>query len=150
MNSEIQPSQSTSLFFFLKRILNTHHVSLWLTQGLKLWSPETPKLTLPHSPNACCCLVTQSCPTLCNPMDCSPPGSSVHEISQTRILEWVAIPFSTGSTQPRDWTRVSCIGRWILYHWATREALLKCLLSLKALWSFRIVSSTAWGSSGQF
>ena len=44
----------------------------------------------------------QSCPTLCNPVDCSPPGPSVHEILQARILEWVAIPFSRGSSQLRD------------------------------------------------
>ena len=49
-----------------------------------------------------CVLVTQSCPMLCDPMDCSPPGSPVHEILQARILEWVAIPFSSGSSQPRD------------------------------------------------
>ena len=54
-------------------------------------------------------LVAQSCPTLCDPMDCSLPGSSVHGISQARILEWVAIPFSRGSSRPRDQTLVSCI-----------------------------------------
>ena len=60
---------------------------------------------------------------LCDPMDCSSPGSSVHGISQTRMLEWVAISFSRGSSQPREQTRiswVSCTGRWILYqlsHW---------------------------------
>ena len=48
--------------------------------------------------------VTQSCPTLCNPVDCSPPGPSIHGISQARILEWVAISFSRESSQPRDWT----------------------------------------------
>ena len=53
--------------------------------------------------------VTQSCPTLCYPVDCSPPGSSVHGISQARILEWVAISFSRGSSQPRDQTQVSHI-----------------------------------------
>ena len=53
--------------------------------------------------------VTQSCPTLCDPMDYSLPGSSVHGISQARILQWVAIPFSKGSSQPRDRTQVSCI-----------------------------------------
>ena len=47
-------------------------------------------------------LVTQSCLTLCDLMDCHPPGSSVHGISQARILAWVAIPFSMGSSQPRD------------------------------------------------
>ena len=49
-------------------------------------------------PLDCCCLVTQPCLTLCDPMDCSPPGSSAHEISQTRILEWVAISFYRGSS----------------------------------------------------
>ena len=64
-------------------------------------------------------LAAQSYPTLRNPMDCSPPGSSVHEILQARILERVAAPFPRGSSQPRDRTRVSrisCIGRWVLYH----------------------------------
>ena len=69
------------------------------------------------------CSVTKSCLTLCNPMDYSPPGSTVHGISQARILEWVAILFSRGSFQIRDQTHVSCIGLWILYHWATMEAL---------------------------
>ena len=50
-------------------------------------------------------LVAQSCPALCNPMDCSPPGSSVHGILQARRLEWVAMPFSRGSSLPRDRTQ---------------------------------------------
>ena len=54
-------------------------------------------------------LVTQSCPTLCNPMDHSPPGSSVLGISQARILAWIAISFTRGSCQPRNWTHVSCL-----------------------------------------
>ena len=54
-------------------------------------------------------LVAQSHLTLCDPTDCSPPGSSVHGILQARILEWVAIPFARGSSQPRNRTRVSCI-----------------------------------------
>ena len=61
----------------------------------------------------------QSCPTLCDPMDCNPPGSSVHGILQLRILEWVAMPSSRGSFWPRDRTHISyisCIGRWVLYH----------------------------------
>ena len=52
--------------------------------------------------------VAQSCLTLCDPMGCSLPGSSAHGIFQTRVLEWVAISFSRGSSQPRDWTWVSC------------------------------------------
>ena len=64
----------------------------------------------------------------CDPIDCSPPGSSVHGISQARILEWVAISFFRASSPPRDWTQVSCTagrffttnGSWKpLYHWAT-------------------------------
>ena len=60
----------------------------------------------------CVCLVAQLCPTLCNPMDCSSPGSSVRGILQARILEWVAIPFTKGSSQSRDRicvSHVSCI-----------------------------------------
>ena len=53
--------------------------------------------------------VALSCLTLCHPMNCTPPGSSVHGILQARILEWVAIPFSRGSSWPRDWTLVSSI-----------------------------------------
>ena len=49
----------------------------------------------------------QSCLTLCDPTDCSPPGSSVHGILQARILQWVAVPFSRASSQPRDQTQVS-------------------------------------------
>ena len=68
------------------------------------------------------CLFDQLCPTLCHPMDCSLPGSAVHGLSQARILECVAIPFFRGSSQIRDWIHTSCISRWVLYHWATREA----------------------------
>ena len=67
-------------------------------------------------------LVTQSCLTLCNPMDYSPPGSSVHGISQTRILEWVPIPFSRGSSQPRDQTCASYIEDGFFTISATEEA----------------------------
>ena len=61
----------------------------------------------------------QSCLTLCEPMDCSLPGSSVHGILQVRILEWVAMPSSRGSSQPRDQSLVSyvsCFGRRVLHH----------------------------------
>ena len=60
--------------------------------------------------------VTQSCATLCDPMDCSLPGSSVHGIFQARILEWVAISFSRGSSRPGDRTQVSCIVGRHFYH----------------------------------
>ena len=68
------------------------------------------------------CLVAQSCPTLCDSMDCSPPGSSVHGILQARIPEWLAIPFSGGSSPPRERTCVSCFTREFSIIWATREA----------------------------
>ena len=98
--------------------------------------------------------VSRSCPALCDPMHCHPTRSSVHEISQARILEWVAISFSRGSSQPRDQTIVSCIGSWVLYYWATWEASLitqfltsvlpvVCiepgLLTISGLWPY-----TAW------
>ena len=89
---------------------------------LFLLTPPTPILTswdhfritylcpCPGSaPVRAACLVTQSCLTPCDPMDCSPPGSSVQEILQATMLEWAAIPFSRGSSQPRDQTCVSCI-----------------------------------------
>ena len=63
--------------------------------------------------------VAQSCPTLSDPMDCSPPGSSVHGVFQARVLEWGAISFSRGSSPPRDWNRVSrLVGRRFTV-WAT-------------------------------
>ena len=60
-----------------------------------------------NTPCCCCCLVAQPCPTLCDPMDCSPSGSSVRGILQARILQWVAMPSSRGSSRPRDRTHVS-------------------------------------------
>ena len=63
----------------------------------------------------------QSCWTLCEPTDCSLPGSSVYGILQARILEWIAIPFSRGSSQPRDRTLVSCIAGRFFNIWATEK-----------------------------
>ena len=76
-------------------------------------------LYLPHL-NGACVLNPFSCVQLCDAVFCSPPVSSVHGISQARILEWVAISFSRGSSQPRNWTCVSCVScicRWSLYGW---------------------------------
>ena len=70
--------------------------------------------------------VAQLCPALRNPMDCSPPGSSVQGILQARILKWVAISFSRGSSRPRDQTQVSCIRGRRFNLWATREAIILC------------------------
>ena len=72
-----------------------------------------------------CCLLLFSCSVVSDSfvtLDCNLPGSSVHGISQARILEWVAISFSRRSSWPRDGTHVSCVGRQILHHWVTREA----------------------------
>ena len=102
-------------------------------QILKLWDSSTKNFFLKGllilGTFAYTC--AQSCLTLCDLVDCSPPGSSVHGIIQLRILEWVAISSSRGSSQPRDQTCISCqtgdasgffaIGRWILYHWVTWE-----------------------------
>ena len=76
-----------------------------------------------HCRQLVCGLVKQSCANLCDPMDWSPPGSSVHGISQAIILEWVSISSYRGSSQPRDQTRVSCIAGGFFPVWATREAL---------------------------
>ena len=70
---------------------------------------------------SCRCLLNHL-QLFCDTIDSSLPDSSVHGISQARILEWVAIFFSRGSSWPRDRTHLSCIGRWILHRWPTRDA----------------------------
>ena len=95
---------------FLQSFERQQHFSEDASSYLKVWSRWSE--------------VAQSCPTLCNPMDCSLPGSTIHGIFQARILEWVAISFSRRSSRPRDWTWVShmvgIIGRRFTI-WATRE-----------------------------
>ena len=66
--------------------------------------------------------VAQSCLTLCDPMDCSLPHSSIHGIFQARVLEWIAISFSRGPSRPRDQIEVSCVAGRRFNLWATREA----------------------------
>ena len=85
-------------------------------------------------------LVIQSCPTLCDPTDCSLPSSSVHGILQARILEWVAIPFSRGSCRPRDWTWDSCFAGRFFTIWATSS-----VQSLCHVWLF----ATPWTAARQ-
>ena len=94
------------------------HVSFWVT----IFSGYMPRSEISWSCVCYCCLVAKLCPTLCDPLKYSPSCSSVHGISQARILEWVSISSSRGSSWSRHWTQVSYIGRWILYHWAIREA----------------------------
>ena len=74
-----------------------------------------------HTSKDVLCLVTQLCPTLLDPIVCSLPGSSVQGIAQARILEWVAISSSRGSSQPKDRTQVSCTAGGPFTIWATRE-----------------------------
>ena len=75
----------------------------------------------------CCAVISCSVmqllchPTLCNPIDCSPPDSFVHGVLQAHILEWVAMPFSRGSTQPRDQTKVAHIAGGLFIIWATMK-----------------------------
>ena len=92
-----------------------------------------------------CVLVAQSCLTLCDPVDCSLPGSSVHGILQARILEWVALSSSRGSSRPRDPICISCLlhCRWMLYllsHWGSLKKTLaacKCSLQMVITWHFQ-------------
>ena len=75
-------------------------------------------LSIRKCPQRMCAKLLQLCLTLCDPMDRSPPGSSVHRILQARILEWTSMPSSRGSSRPRDQTHIfyaSCIGRQVLY-----------------------------------
>ena len=104
----------------------------WCAQGPARWLPTTthafhqPPLCPAPAPslsNGFAYVLRRA--QLCIPMDCSMLGSAVHGIYQARILEWVAISSSRGSSWPRDWPRISFlswISRWILYHWATWEA----------------------------
>ena len=81
--------------------------------------------------------VAQSCPTLCDSMDCSLSGSSIHGIFQARVLEWIAISFSRGSSWPRNPTPVSHIAGRHFTIWATREA-------YYTLWSLKELDMTEW------
>ena len=110
----------------------------------------TPSIRVPSSPGSCTpswgletgflqddevkvkMLVAQSCPTLCNLTDCSPPGSSVNGILQARILEWVPIPFSRGSSQLRCQTWISHIAGRFFTIWTTREAPFKVMAVFKS------------------
>ena len=86
-------------------------------------------------------LVAQSCLILCDPMDCSLPGSSVHGIVQARMLEWEAILFSRGSSWLRDWTWVSCIAGEFLTFWATVNY---AAINVGMHASFQIMVSFEW------
>ena len=93
--------------FFVHGILQARILE-WVAKPSSIFSTEV--VVQPESVNCLQSEVAQSCPTPCDPMNCSPPGSSVHGILQARILEWLAISCSRGSSRPRDRTRVSRIG----------------------------------------
>ena len=97
----------------------------------------------------CCCSVAKSWPTLCDPMDCRPSGSSVHGISQTGVLGWVVISFSRESAQPRDQICVSGIGRWILYCRDTKEYIYMGFLGSSVVKNPPAMSETWVSSLGQ-
>ena len=94
-------------------------------------------------------LITQSCPILCNPMDCTPWGSFVHGILQARILGWIAISFSRWSSWPRGWTWVSCIAGRFFTIWATRKEITVRALSLVFLRPLWEMLFTEYGMSNQ-
>ena len=121
----VQISRSTTLIWTVLPILiTTSWVQTTILSSLHHFeSLVSDELLIQYT--LCCAKSLQSCLTCCNPVDCSPPGSSVHGISQARALKWVAIPISSGSSWPRGQAYVSCvswIGREVLYHWATWEA----------------------------
>ena len=103
-------SRNSDNFYFLGL---QNHCGQWLQQ----WNSKTLAPSKESYDKPVLYLVTQSCPTLCNPMDCRPPGSTVHGILPARILEWVAL------LQRRDQTQVSCTSGRFFTIWATREAL---------------------------
>ena len=122
-----QPShwENTAIFFMGKEGREGNIIMFDLRSGIVCLRYGPPKKLPNENFLSVCVLCAQLYPTLCDPMNCSPPGSTVYGISQARILGRVAIPFSKGSPQSRGWTRVSvsCIGRQILYHWATWEVM---------------------------
>ena len=107
----LQETQSTSLYGTMGSSLCIDN-SPCSAPSLRLWKLKV--------------LVTQSCPTLCNPRVCNPPASSVHGLLQARILEWIAIAFSRVSSQPRGQTQVSCTARKVFTVRAIREVQEHC------------------------
>ena len=83
---------------------------------------------------ACVCVVSQLCPTLCDSMDCSPPGSSVHGLLQARILEWVAISSFRESPWPRDWTHISCVSCIGITLLKTKKTLCPGTVLISSVW----------------
>ena len=100
------------------KLLQEHIMTVYFGSGEGVWVSCWVKSEI----DWVCVIVTQSCPTLYDPIDYSPPGSFVHEILPVRILEWVTILFSRRSSQPTDQTQISCILGKLFTIWTTREA----------------------------
>ena len=115
--------------------MELNQVAVW--KDIEVLNPQVLRRLYGRSVNAlsldslwlfcCCSLTAHLCPTLCDPIDCSPPGSPVRGIFQARILKWVAISSCRRSSLPRDQTHVSCIGRRIFTASATWEAYFVCV-----------------------
>ena len=116
----LQKKLKAFLYIFISELCHP------LTKHTKTHWKKILMFNIPQVRHCVCVLVTQSCPTLCSPMDCSSPGSSVHGILQARTLEWVAIPFSR-SSWPRNQTEVSCIAGRLFIIQATRKVPSKTL-----------------------
>ena len=98
--------------------------------------------TTSQSSYLCIALVTQLCPTLCDPIDCSPPGSSVHAILQARILTWVAIPFIRGSSWPRDQTQSPALqADFFFYHLSNQGSPKVVILQIKKKKNHRTIAT---------
>ena len=117
------------------RILHQYfYIKKWILRNLKIWMVISESFNFPYF--ACVyAKLLQSHSTFCNSMYCSPQGSSIHGILQARILEWVAMPFSRGSSWPMNRTLISCgscIAGRVFYLWAAKEASLISLLKIKS------------------
>ena len=101
----------------LERSQHTSLAALFTTEGMQQPQCASAEIEGCSTCNLAraCAESAQSCPTLCDPMDCSPPSSSVRGTLQARVLEWVAMPSSKGSTQPRDQSRFSCTAGGFLF-----------------------------------
>ena len=106
-----------SLGLMVSKGLDKKHLIVFHLRGYPgAWGSASIQRTEIPPNNSPCCLVAQLCLTLCHPVDCSPPGSSVRGISQARILGWVAMLSFRRSSRPKDRTCISYIGRPVLYH----------------------------------
>ena len=146
-------------YFLVNKTLfeQSHNYSLQITSGWRTVAHKDEIFTIWSFAEVCqlpvsvmLCSAVLSCSVASDsvdPMDCSPPGSSVHGILQARILEWVALSPSRGSSQPRDQTRVSCIAVGFFTSWATRKIPSK--VSIDDSWvnsMFRYWSGCWWWS----